>query len=132
MNLKDFLQHKPPTFRGTYDPALAEQWLSEVERTFRVLGTRISDADKAQYAAYTFKDEALHWWSTIEALRGDQPPMTWADFRGKFVNRYYPANFKYRMQRQFTDLRQGDRSVTQYIDEFIRLSKYAMQIVADE
>jgi len=132
VTLKDFLLHKPPTFKGTSDPSLAEQWLSEIERAFRVLGARVQEEDKAQFAAFTFKDEALHWWTTIEAMRAGQPPMTWAELKREFVGRYYPANFKYQMQRQFTDLRQGDKSVSQYVDEFVRLSKYATQMVADE
>ena len=50
-----------PVFKGTSDPLLAEQWLNEIERTFWVLGDQIREADKVQFVAYTFKEEALHW-----------------------------------------------------------------------
>ena len=59
-NLKEFLQHKPPVFTGTSDPLLAEQWLNEIERMFQVLGDRVREADKVQFASYTLKDEALN------------------------------------------------------------------------
>ena len=74
-NLKEFLQHKPPVFKGTSDPLLAEQWLNEVERTFRVLGDRIREADKVQFASYTLKEEALNWWATTEALNSSSNTM---------------------------------------------------------
>ena len=36
------------------------------------------------------------------------------------------------MQRQFTELKQGSKSIIQYLDEFTRLSRYTPHMVADE
>ncbi|KAL5835345.1 hypothetical protein ACOSQ4_014842 [Xanthoceras sorbifolium] len=50
------------------------------------------------------------------------------EFRRKYVGRIYLDN----MKREFTNLKQRQLTVTKYEREFIRLSKYARDMVATE
>ena len=50
------------------------------------------------------------------------------EFKKHYVGRIYLAN----MRREFHNIRQSQMSVTEYLREFIRLSKYASEMLVTE
>ncbi|XP_017622224.1 uncharacterized protein LOC108466412 [Gossypium arboreum] len=58
--------------------------------------------------------------------------ITWEFFQSEFKKKYIGKRYLDKKKREFLDLRQGNRSVTEYEREFIYLSKYAKEIVSTE
>ncbi|KAF7841748.1 uncharacterized protein G2W53_004046 [Senna tora] len=85
----EFQKEKPPTSRGEFNPTLAEEWIQELEKLFKVL--RCSDEQKVKYAIYMLPSEAENWWKGARQLmeaRGTQ--LTWENFKIAFFKKYYP------------------------------------------
>lgn len=65
------------------------------------------------------KDDARLWWEG--ASRGvDLNTLTWVQFRELFFGKYFTADVKSRLKREFMNLRQGDITVAEYIRRFDR------------
>ena len=58
--------------------------------------------------------------------------MTWAEFRQAFRAHYIPASLMELKQREFRSLRQGSRTVLEYVQTFIKLSQYSPEDVDTE
>lgn len=77
------------------------------------------EADKVRCATYLFKDDALLWWEGAE--RGvNLDTLTWAQFREIFFAKYFTADVRSRLKREFMSLRQGGLFVAEYIWKFDR------------
>ena len=61
---KKFKGYDPPSFSGTTDPIVAETWLREIEKVFKVM--KCVEADKVRLATYKIKGIAEHWWEFEE------------------------------------------------------------------
>ena len=112
-----------------YEPALAENGL---ERTKRMLVQMHCIAgEKFQCETSLLQDEAYQWWVSVTRTA---PPerVTWRFFLDEFkkhsVRRIYLNN----MRREFHNLKQRQLSVTEYLTEFTRLSKYAPKMLVSE
>ena len=57
---------------------------------------------------------------------------TWQEFRQAFWAHYILASLMEQKQREFRELKQGNRMVMQYVQSFIHLSQYAPEDVADD
>ncbi|WVZ52158.1 hypothetical protein U9M48_003244 [Paspalum notatum var. saurae] len=57
---------------------------------------------------------------------------TWQEFRQAFRAHYIPASLMEQKQREFRELKQGNRMVMHYVQSFIHLSQYAPEDVADD
>ncbi|WVZ52707.1 hypothetical protein U9M48_003743 [Paspalum notatum var. saurae] len=55
--------------------------------------------------------------------------VTWYEFRAAFQAHYLPPSLIELKQREFRALRQGDMSVLEYVQAFIRLSQYSPEDV---
>ena len=63
---------------------------------------------------------------------GNAAPFTWAMFRDAFYEKYFPKSVQQQKEREFTQLEQWNKSVTEYEAEFARLAKFAPTLVATE
>ncbi|KAL5816245.1 hypothetical protein ACOSQ3_024623 [Xanthoceras sorbifolium] len=87
--------------------------------------------ERLECAVSLLQEDAYQWWtSVIQSVRPED--RTWElfqkEFRRKYVGRIYLDN----MKREFTNLKQRQMTVTEYEREFVRLSKYARDMVATE
>lgn len=72
-----------------------------------------------RYATYLLKDDASLWWEGAkEGVNLDT--LTWAQFKDIFYEKYFTADVRGRLNREFTSLRQGDMTVVEYIRRFYR------------
>ena len=81
-----------------------------------------------EVAKIQLKDVARTWWLTEEARL--EKPISWDQFSKGFYERFFPAQKE--MEEQFIKLQQWNRSVDEYAAEFLRLSRFAPYMVADE
>ena len=61
----DFLGLKPPTFQGTTNPAVAEEWIKKIEQIFQIMCRDISEEEKVDYATFMLQGEAQKWWKAL-------------------------------------------------------------------
>ncbi|GJN09467.1 hypothetical protein PR202_ga27476 [Eleusine coracana subsp. coracana] len=69
------------------------------------------------------------WWANHVASVGTDRQITWDEFKDAFRAHYIPAGLVRRKAREFAALKQGNRSVEEYCEEFNRLALYAPEQV---
>ncbi|KAA3462245.1 Hexaprenyldihydroxybenzoate methyltransferase, mitochondrial-like protein [Gossypium australe] len=106
-------------FRGKIndDPARANYWL---ENTLMVLDELLcSTEDYLRCIVSLLKEEAYQWWVTLTVV---------AEFRKKYISQQYLE----KKNKEFFELKDGQRIVAEYEREFIWPSKYTREIVSIE
>ena len=87
--------------------------------------------EKLECVTSLLQDKAYQWWVSVTRTA---PPerVTWRflldEFKKHYVGRIYLNN----MRREFHNLKQRQLSVTKYLREFTRLSKYAPEMLVTE
>ncbi|XP_057990553.1 uncharacterized protein LOC131172937 [Hevea brasiliensis] len=76
-------------------------------------------------------DDAYQWWDTVSReVQLDQ--ITWEFFLTEFKKMYVNNVYLKERRRKFISLRQRQLSVSEYEQEFVRLSRYGREIVPTE
>ncbi|CAA0824441.1 Unknown protein, partial [Striga hermonthica] len=124
-----FRTYAPPVFTGEEGPLAVGDWIRKMDRIFRMMG--ISDQHMVSCAEFQIEGAAGDWWDDYWRLRtaDDRDQLTWDQLKGILETKYYPRHFRERMEREFYDLLQGDRSVEEYEREFARKSTFARHLV---
>ncbi|KAL8124239.1 hypothetical protein AgCh_012034 [Apium graveolens] len=122
ISFKSFQAVKPPEFKGEVDPVAAKIWLKEMEKAFAL--TKVSENLKTNYASYFLRNDSNYWWQSTRALEGEGP-VPWARFIELFLEKYFPACLQSQMEMEFLELKQGNRSVTEYEVKFTELARIA-------
>ncbi|XP_052197391.1 uncharacterized protein LOC127804559 [Diospyros lotus] len=127
--VRNFMALRPSEFRGGTDALAAEEWMMAMEKHLRTIGC--SDTQKVQLATYLFRGGAERWWETVrQRFVGREP--SWAEFRELFNANYFPAWVRDQKTYEFIELTQGNRTVAQYEEEFISLTRFAPELVCTE
>ncbi|XP_052724041.1 uncharacterized protein LOC128193892 [Vigna angularis] len=130
-SLESFLQHHPAKFSGKCLPDEADQWLRDMERIYNA--KRCPDESRLAFTEYLLTGEASHWWTSVKAILTDaQNPITWAVFRGKFYEEYFPDNVRYAKEVEFLQLAQGAKSVSEYTNTFKHLLRFNTMATSEE
>ena len=58
--------------------------------------------------------------------------MTWAEFHGLFMSKYFPATARHAKAQEFLELRQGTMTMMEYVARFIELARFADDYVATD
>ncbi|KAF7801226.1 hypothetical protein G2W53_044506 [Senna tora] len=120
----EFQKAKPPTFRGEFNPTLAEEWIQELEKLFKVL--RCSVEQKVEYAISMLASEAENWWKGARELmeaRGTQ--ITWENFKISFFEKYYPASVRNQKEIEFMQMKQGNMPFEEFIAKYEESSNFS-------
>ena len=56
--------------------------------------------------------------------------MTWAEFHGLFMSKYFPATARHVNAQEFLELRQGTMTVMEYMARFTELARFGDGYVA--
>jgi hypothetical protein len=86
--------------------------------------TSCTDAEKARFAAHLLEGPAARWWDTCQITHPIEG-VTWDSFQEGFRATHISSSIMGLKNKEFRDLRQKFRSVSEYIDEFTNLSCYA-------
>ncbi|WVZ98195.1 hypothetical protein U9M48_043664 [Paspalum notatum var. saurae] len=124
----DFAALQPPTFTAAIDPLDADDWLRIIESKFSLL-SRLSEQQKAHFAAQCLHGPSGAWCASFLAMQPAGHQVTWDEFRAAFRAHYLPPSLIKLKQREFRALQQGNMSVLEYVQAFIRLSQYSPEDV---
>ena len=58
------------------------------------------------------------WWDWVKTSR-DLEAMTWAEFHGLFMSKYFLATTRHAKAQEFLDLRQGTMIMMEYVAKFM-------------
>ncbi|XP_027120581.1 uncharacterized protein [Coffea arabica] len=126
--LERFQMFLPPKFLEEPNPDIAESWLDRMLDTFATLG--YPEERQIAFAIFQFEGAARAWWNVIRAKWDrEQTPWTWVNFTREFNEKYLPPLVQERREDEFIRLRQGTMSVAEYETQFIKLSRFAPELV---
>ena len=115
-NLLRFRSHHPPAFIGEGDPMVANHWFRQIENVLEAMDIT-SDAAKIRLAAFQLEGESQVWWDWVKISR-DLEAMTWAEFHGLFMSKYFATTARHSKTQEFLELRQGTMTVMEYMARF--------------
>ncbi|KAL5819663.1 hypothetical protein ACOSQ4_023505 [Xanthoceras sorbifolium] len=124
-------KYRPTDFHGRKDEdaSAAEYWFARTERISEQM--HCTPEEKLEYAVSLLQKDAYQWWiSVIQSVRPED--RTWELFQKEFQRKYIGRIYLDNMEREFTNLKQRQLTVTEYKREFVKLSKYARDMVATE
>ena len=80
---------------------------------------------KVGYATYLLVGAAEYWWKGVkQLLRTERREISWAVFRTKFLEKYFPESARIEKEQEFLRLQQGNMTVAEYAAKFESLSRY--------
>ena len=68
---------------------VTDHWFRKIENVLEAIDIT-SDAAKIRLAAFQLEGESQVWWDWVKTSR-DLEVMTWAEFHGLFMSKYFPA-----------------------------------------
>ena len=105
-------------FSSSTEPIVADDWLCKIGRELTTVGC--IDAEKVHFAAHQLDGPAASWWENYTTTF-PIANITWDQFQQAFCTAHVSTRAMNMKKREFRNLRQGNRTVAQYVDEF---SKY--------
>src|SRR3954468_13871177 len=128
-NLAHFLRLNPPVFSSSTETIVVDDWLHRIGRELTTAGC--TDVEKARFAAHQLDGPAVSWWENYTTTF-PIANVTRDEFQQAFRTAHVSAGAMSLKKREFRNLRQGNRSVGDYVEEFSKLSRYAPGDVADD
>lgn len=125
--LANFLRVRPPTFSSTTNPVEAGDWLHIIEKKLVLL--QCTNQEKVVFTSHQLQGPASEWWDHFRMNRAKGQPITWEEFIEGFRKTHIPAGVVTLKKREFRTLKQKDHTVTEYLHEFNRLARYALEDV---
>jgi hypothetical protein len=122
-----FMRGYPPVFAHSADPMDAEDWLRTVERELHT--AQCNDREKVLYGPRQLRGVAQSWWESYLATHSNPEAITWEEFRDNFCGYHVPEGLMIVRKEEFLALKQGPLSVSEYMDKFMQLSRYAPEDV---
>ncbi|XP_073300519.1 uncharacterized protein [Primulina huaijiensis] len=90
----------------------------------------MGDGDRVRCAVYMLRDDASLWCEGA-AHAVNLATLTWDRFKEMFYGKFFPADVRSRLTREFMSLRQGDSSVAEFIHKFDRGCHFVPLITRD-
>lgn len=82
-------------------------------------------AQKIIYGAYMMSKEAQYWWDNArQGFEANGTMITWAAFRGAFLEKYFSGDVRGKQEVEFLELKKKNMTVTNFAAEFEELSKF--------
>ena len=107
---------------------VVDHWFRHIENVLEAMDIT-SDAAKIRRSAFQLEGESQVWWDWVKTSR-DLEAMTWAEFHGLFMSKYFPATARHAKAQEFLELRQGTMTVMEYMARFIELARFGDYYVA--
>src|SRR5438132_12131519 len=119
----DFAGTHPPIFSKAEDPLEADSWLWLMESKFELLTS--SEEQKTLFAAHQLRGPAASWWETFLAMQPAGHRVPWTEFRIAFKAHHIPSSVVKIKLHEFMTLKQGTKTVREYVQKFNELARYA-------
>ncbi|XP_073153080.1 uncharacterized protein [Henckelia pumila] len=124
-----FRKMDPKDFSGTTDPMVAKGWIRSLEAILRYM--ELGDGDRVCCMMFLLKDDAALWFEGVEKTV-DVTTLTWEEFNTLFYEKYYTAEVRAQLKKEFMSLRQGDLTVSEFFRKFERGCHFVPLIGNDE
>lgn len=128
-NITKFQKLKPPRFEGSSDYQVIDEWIDEMDTIFSY--SDIAPEQWMPLAIFQLKGLARTWWKR-EKVDLPQQTTSWEDFKVRLLQKFLPSVEQQRLMDAFLHLQQGEMSVTDYEAQFMKLSRFAPQMVDTE
>src|SRR5438105_3267181 len=112
----NFAGTHPPIFSKAEDPLEADSWLRLMESKFELLVC--TEEQKTLFAAHQLRGPAAYWWETCLAMQPAGHRAPWTEFRAAFKAHHIPSSSVKIKLREFMALKQGNKSIHEYIQTF--------------
>src|SRR5213078_3396101 len=119
----DFAATHPPTFAKAEDPLEADSWIRLMESKFELL--TCTETQKTLFAAHQQRGAADSWWATFLAMQPTGHQVPWTEFSAAFRAHHIPSSVMKIKLREFMALKQGSKTVREYVQAFNDLARYA-------
>src|SRR5438034_8795579 len=118
----DFTGTHPPIFAKADDPLEADIWIRLMESKFELI--TCTEEQKALFATHQLRGPAASWWATHLAMQPAGHRVLWTEFSEAFKAHHIPASVIKIKLREFLALKQGSKTVREYVQAFNHLSRY--------
>jgi hypothetical protein len=105
------------------DPLDADDWLKTINKMLNI--TQCNDREKVLYASGRLEGATSDWWDAYTTAHAAADTITWQEFHESFRTHHIPDGVKKLKQKGFLALKQGNMTVSEYLDGFTHLSRYA-------
>ena len=129
-SLRHFQDTDPPRFAKPIQPLDADDWLRTIQNNLEV--AEVPANQKVLFATHYLTGPARTWWETTKAHLPANEVLSWEDFKDRFRKVYIPVGLLKRKRDEFRQLKQSNKSVMEYLDQFTELSRYAPDDVDTE
>ena len=122
--LARFLRLRPNKFSTATEPIVADDWLRSVHKD--LITCECTDPEMVRFTAHLLEGPAAQWWETYQIthpLNG----LTWETFKEGFRNAHISSGIMNLKKDEFRSLKQGNRTLKEYMDDFYSLSRYALE-----
>ena len=109
---------------------VADHWFRQIEKVLEAMEIT-SDATKIRLAAFQLESESQVWWDWVKTSRNSEV-MTWAEFHGLFIGKYFLATARLAKAQEFLELKQGTMTLMKYVAKFTELAHFADDYVATD
>ena len=114
--LLEMLQnHHPPTFEGSTDPFIAEQWMDVITSMLDFI--KIEGTDRVTCARHMLREDARIRWAVTSQIR-DVSTMSWEQFQKVFKQGYFSDMVRKSKRNEFVGSIQGKLTVAEYAQTF--------------
>jgi hypothetical protein len=120
--LGDFQRTKPLIFSYVVEPMDADDRLKSVEKKLQVV--QCNNYEKVMLASHQLYGLATDWWDDYVEAHEEPESINWPKFRVAFRAHHVPQGV-IKLKKEFMDLKQGSKSVNEYITKLTQLSRYA-------
>jgi hypothetical protein len=123
----EFMRGHPHVFAHSAEPMDVEDWLRTVQHELHT--AQCNDREKLLYGPHLLSGATQSWWESYLATHADLEAITWEEFRDNFRLCHVLAGLMIVKKEEFLALNQGLMSVSEYIDRFLQMSRYASEDV---
>ena len=118
-NLTRFLRLNPPVFSSSTELIVADDWLRKMGRELATAGC--TDAERVRFTAHQLEGPVAARWENYTATY-PLATVTWEQFQQAFRTAHVSVGAMNLKKCEFRNLRQGNRTVGQYVDDFRQLA----------
>ncbi|XP_073042028.1 uncharacterized protein [Primulina eburnea] len=91
------------------------------------------DDRRIKLVVHQLLDVAKSWWiMTKKALEGRGTIVNWDIFKSEFYQRFFPTSYRKDRGAEFTNLKQGNLNIEDYVAKFSHLLRFAPHVASDE
>jgi hypothetical protein len=108
-----------PSYCRSINPEELIDWINELEEYFEY--EEIKDPDRVKLAKRKMKIHANIWWKEVQMernQRGKGKIIRWDQMVEKMKKQFIPMDYELDQLKKLQGLRQGNRSVKEYIEDF--------------